>query len=187
MIANREHFLLYLAFIEFSSGCVKTIKAEHLKNAKSHQPTTSFSFKSTTCNSNSYPFLLSSLSLHLSLPNATVATMTSLANNVAVSCLLTWFDLNALVLIFSDSPVTKIIGVKAQECFQKCQFERSGDSDCQRDCAKDYLPENGRGFAQGTPYGNNPQGGYNGQNYGQPYGKPSSKKKKTRPFNHAFD
>ncbi|CAO3675752.1 unnamed protein product [Umbelopsis ramanniana] len=60
--------------------------------------------------------------------------------------------------------------VKAQECFQKCQFERSGDSDCQRDCAKDYLPENGRGFAQGTPYGNNPQGGYNGQNYGQPYG-----------------
>lgn len=84
-------------------------------------------------------------------------------------------------------PATKTIAVKAQECFQKCQFERSGDSDCQRDCAKDYLPENGRGFAQGTPYGNNPQGGYNGQNYGQPYGKSSLKKKKDLSIMHLID
>ncbi|CAO3682739.1 unnamed protein product [Umbelopsis vinacea] len=65
---------------------------------------------------------------------------------------------------------------KAQECFQKCQFDKSSDSECQQDCAKEYLPE-GRGLQQmGGAYGNNfPQGAYQGQSYsqggyGQPYG-----------------
>jgi hypothetical protein len=73
---------------------------------------------------------------------------------------------------FSDL-IFDTIAQQAQECIQKCQYDSPGDSDCQRECANDYLPENARGYAQGGgSYGNFPQqGGYNGQSLGQPYGK----------------
>lgn len=91
---------------------------------------------------------------------------TSLASNAAVSCT----AMKCIIHLIDHKFDSDVIAQKAQECIQKCQFDKSGDPECQQDCAKEYLPEGqGRGLQQmGGAYGNNfPQGGYQGQSYSQ--------------------
>ncbi|GAB5587418.1 hypothetical protein Unana1_02318 [Umbelopsis nana] len=79
------------------------------------------------------------------------------------------FKLTALLAVAALVATVSASSQKAQECIQKCQYDRS-DPECQQNCASDYLPEGGRGFQQmGSSYGGNtyPQGGFQGQSYGQ--------------------